>query len=186
MGIRRFLKQFCTSSITLSQLTWYGFSSPVASSTYFLKCIALTLEGLGAFPFFNRRPASTILLGSGTTSSISKRATNTGILTGVKAFENSLIQSFVTFLRSSQDEGSDRFSTVTNQQGMILHASLRLPSLSSVSASASVVAAWRFLSSLSETFKLRVRRRYSVILVVPGSLRNTFFWSTIRHDASEI
>ena len=70
--------------------------------------------------------------------------------------------------------------------GGILHVSLILPWLSSASANAPAVAARCFMFSLSATFKLRVRRRYSVLFVGPGSLRNAFFWLTIRHNAAEI
>ena len=63
------------------------------------------MEGPGDFPFLNPRIASAILSGSGTTSSISNGATSIGGQSGGKDCEYSLIRSFVTFLRSSQDGG---------------------------------------------------------------------------------
>ena len=126
LGTCRSQERLCIRSTTLFQLSWYGWSSRYASRTHSFRCSALTLEGPGDFSFLSPLIASAISSGSGTTSSISKEATNIGSQSGGKEFEYSLIRSFVTFWRSSQDGRRGQSCTEINQRRMTFHASLIL------------------------------------------------------------
>ena len=113
---------------------------------------------------------------SDTSYDISKGATSIGRASNLTSFVNKVIQLSVTFWRSSWDRARHWPVAAEHQLWTIVHASLALPILSSVLASAPTLTCCHFQSLVKASFKCQLRYWHSVWLH-PEELRSVFFWS---------